>query len=156
MYLLTTTMGDYMAKHLHVLRVIGDRTAKIQRYRDRWFYVVVELNEKLPEGRQVRLNVFGLYSDFYFAIVENEKARRKVNEVNDYTRRVAQMTDIFTLEVFANHRDKYVRLKKRLINSIKERELKGIANKCFRNLCNGYLATKSGFSRFSRKAENIR
>lgn len=144
-----------MAKHLHVLRVVGDRTAKIQRYRDRGFYVVIELNEKLPEGRQVRLNVLGLYSDFYFAIVENEKARRKVNEVNNYTRRVAQMTDIFTLEVFENSRNKYVRLKKRLIDSIKERELKGIANKCFRNLCDGYLP-KSGFSRFSRKAENIK
>lgn len=144
-----------MAKHLHVLRVVGDRTAKIQRYRDRGFYVVIELNEKLPEGRQVRLNVLGLYSDFYFAIVENGKARRKVNEVNNYTRRVAQMTDIFTLEVFENIRNKYVRLKKRLIDSIKERELKGIANKCFRNLCDGYLP-KSGFSRFSRKAENIK
>lgn len=144
-----------MAKHLHVLRVVGDRTAKIQRYRDRGFYVVIELNEKLPEGRQVRLNVLGLYSDFYFAIVENEKVRRKVNEVNNYTRRVAQMTDIFTLEVFENSRNKYVRLKKRLIDSIKERELKGIANKCFRNLCDGYLP-KSGFSRFSRKAENIK
>lgn len=144
-----------MAKHLHVLRVVGDRTAKIQRYRDRGFYVVIELNEKLPEGRQVRLNVLGLYSDFYFAIVENEKARRKVNEVNNYTRRVAQMTDIFTLEVFENSRNKYVRLKKRLIDSIKERELKGIANKCFRHLCDGYLP-KSGFSRFSRKAENIK
>lgn len=144
-----------MAKNLHVLRVIGDRTAKIQRYRDRGFYVAVELNEKLPEGRQVRLNVLGLYSDFYFAVVENEKARRKVNEVNDYAKRVAQMTDIFTLEVFENSRNKYVRLKKRLIDSIKSRELKGIENKCFRNLCNGYLL-KSGFPRFSRKAENIR
>ncbi len=144
-----------MAQHLHILRVIGDRTAKIQRYRDRGFYVAVELNEKLPEGRQLRLNVLGLYSDFYFALVDNEKARRKVNEVNDYTRRVTQMTDIFTLEVFENSRNKYVRLKKRLIDIIKERELKGIANKCFRNLCNGYLP-KSGFSRFSRKAEDIK
>lgn len=144
-----------MAKHLHVLRVIGDRSTKIQRYRDRGFYIAVELNEKLPEGRQVRLNVLGLYSDFYFTIVENEKARRKVNEVNDYTRRVAQMTDIFTLEVFENSRNKYVRLKKRLVNSIKERELKGIANKCFRNLSDGYLP-RSGFYRFNRKAENIR
>lgn len=144
-----------MAKHLHILRVIGDRTAKVQRYKDRGFYVAVELNEKLPEGRQVRLNVLGLYSDFYFVIVENEKAHNKVNEVNDYTRRVAQMTDIFTLEVFENSRNKYVRLKKRLIDSIKERELKGIANKCYRNLCNGYLP-KSGFMKFSRKAENIK
>ena len=141
-----------MAKHLHILRVIGDRTAKIQRYRDRGFYVAVELNEKLAEGRQVRLNVLGLYSDFYFAIVENEKAMRKVNEVHDYTKRVSQMTDIFTLEVFENSRNKYVRLKKRLIDSIKERGLHGIANKCFRNLSSGYLP-KSGFLRFIRKQE---
>lgn len=141
-----------MAKNLHILRVIGDRTAKIQRYKDRVFYVAVELDEKLAEGRQVRLNVFGLYSDFYFAIVENEKVARKVNEIHDYTKRVAQMTDTFTLEVFENSRNKYVRLKKRLIDRIKERELKGIANKCFRNLGNGYLP-KSGFLRFIRKQE---
>lgn len=141
-----------MAKHLHILRVIGDRTAKIQRYKDRGFYVAVELDEKLAGGRQVHLNILGLYSDFYFAVVENEKAHRKVKEVDDFTKRVAQMTDIFTLEVFENSRNKYVRLKKRLVNSIKERELKGVANKCFRNLCNGYLP-KSGFSRFSRKQE---
>lgn len=141
-----------MAKYLHILRVIGDRTAKIQRYKDRGFYVAVELDEKLAEGRQVRLNVLGLYSDFYFAIVENEKARRKVAEVHDYKKRVAQMTDIFTLEVFENSRNKYVRLKKRLVNSIKERGLKGIANKCFRNLSRGYLP-KSGFLKFIRKQE---
>ena len=141
-----------MAKHLHILRVIGDRTAKIQRYRDRGFYIAVELNEKLAEGRQVRLNVLGLYSDFYFAIVENEKAMRKVNEVHDYTKRVSQMTDIFTLEIFENSRNRYIRLKKRLINSIKERGLQGIANKCFRNLSSGYLP-KSGFLRFIRKQE---
>lgn len=141
-----------MAKYLHILRVIGDRTAKIQRYKDRGFYVAVELDEKLAEGRQVRLNVLGLYSDFYFAIVENEKARRKVAEVHDYKKRVAQMTDIFTLEVFENSRNKYVRLKKRLVNSIKERGSKGIANKCFRNLSRGYLP-KSGFLKFIRKQE---
>lgn len=141
-----------MAKHLHILRVIGDRTAKIQRYRNRGFYVAVELNEKLAEGRQVRLNVLGLYSDFYFAIVENEKAIRKVNEVHDYTKRVSQTTDIFTLEIFENSRNRYIRLKKRLINSIKERGLQGIANKCFRNLSSGYLP-KSGFLRFIRKQE---
>lgn len=143
-----------MAKYLHILRVIGDRTAKIQRYRGRGFYVSVELNEKLAEGRKVRLNVWGLYSDFYFAIVENGKAKRKVKEFHDYTAQPAQMTDVFTLEVFENSRSKYVRLKKRLVNSIKERELQGIANKCFRNLCNGYLP-RSGFSRFSRKADGI-
>lgn len=141
-----------MAKHLHILRVIGDRTAKIQRYKDRGFYVAVELNEKLTEGRQVRLNVLGLYSDFYFAIVENEKAMRKVNEVHDYTKRVAQMSDVFTLEIFENRRNRYVRHKKRLIDSIKERGLHGIANKCFRNLSSGYLP-KSGFLRFIRKQE---
>lgn len=144
-----------MTKHLHILRVIGDRTAKIQRYKDRGFYVAVELDEKLAEGRPVRLNVLDLYSDFYFAVVENEKANRKVNEVHDFTKRVAQMTDIFTLEVFEDRRNKYVILKKRLVNSIKERGLQGIANKCFRNLCNGYLP-KSEFSRFSRKAEDFK
>lgn len=144
-----------MAKYLHILRVVGDRTAKVKRYRDRGFYIMVELNEKLAEGRQVRLNVLGLYSDFYLAIVENEKAKRKVSEINDYTKRVAQISDIFTLEVFENHRNKYVRLKKRLVERIKERGLQGIANKCFRNLGNGYLP-KSGFSRFSRKAEVIK
>lgn len=141
-----------MAKYLHILRVVGDRTAKIQRYRDRGFYVVVELNEKLAEGRQVCINLFGTYSDFYFAIVENEKAMRKVNEVHDYTKRVAQMSDVFTLEIFENRRNRYVRLKKRLIDSIKGRGLKGIANRCFRNLCNGYIP-KSGFLRFIRKQE---
>lgn len=141
-----------MAKNLHILRVIGDRTAKVKRYRDRGFYVAVELNEKLTEGRQVRINLFGTYSDFYFAIVENEKAMRKVNEVHDYTKRVSQMTDLFTLEIFENRRNRYIRLKKRLIDSIKERGLQGIANKCFRNLCNGYLP-KSGFLRFIRKQE---
>ena len=146
---------DYMAKHLHILRVIGDRTAKIQRYRDRGFYIAIELNEKLAEGRQVRLNVLGLYSDFYFAIVENEKAMRKVNEIHNYSGRVAQITDIFTIEVFENRRNKYVRLKKRLTDRIKERKLQGIANKCFRNLSNGYLP-KSGFLRFSRNAGGIR
>ena len=144
-----------MAKHLHILRVIGDRTAKIQRYRDRGFYIAIELNEKLAEGRQVRLNVLGLYSDFYFAIVEREKAMRKVSEINDYTKRVAQMADNFTLEVFENSRNKYVRLKKRLVNRIKERGLQGIANKCFHNIGDGYLP-KSGFLRFSRKAEYIK
>lgn len=144
-----------MAKHLHILRVIGDRTAKIQRYRDHGFYVAVELNEKLPEGRQVRLNVFGLYSDFYFAIVENGKAKRKVREIHDYTSQPSQMSDIFTLEVFENSRAKYVRLKKRLVDRIKERRLQGIANKCFRNLSDGYLP-RSGFYRFNRKADGIK
>ena len=143
-----------MAKHLHILRVIGDRTAKIQRYRDRGFYIAVEINEKLAEGRQVRLNVLGLYSDFYFAIVEGENAMRKVKEFHDYTGQPAQMTDFFTLEIFENSRNKYVRLKRRLVNRIKERGLQGIANKCFRNLGNGYLP-RSGFSRFSRKAEEL-
>nr|DAS43229.1 MAG TPA: hypothetical protein [Caudoviricetes sp.] len=44
--------------------------------RDAWLYVVIELNEKLPEGRQVRLNVLGLYSDFYFAIYVMDTCRK--------------------------------------------------------------------------------
>lgn len=69
-----------MAKHIHILRIIGDRTAKVQRYSDRGFFMMVALDEKLAEGRQVRLNVFDTYSDFYHAIVENDNFKRKVDE----------------------------------------------------------------------------
>ena len=54
-----------MTKHIHVLRVIGNRIAKVQRYSDRGFFMMVALDEKLAEGRQVRLNKYGCYSDFY-------------------------------------------------------------------------------------------
>lgn len=145
-----------MAKHIHVLRVIGDRTARVQRYRDRGFFMMVALDEKLAEGRQVRLNVFDTYSDFYHAIVENDNFTRKVEEeIHDLTDQPAQLTDAFTVEVFPNRRGRYVRLKSRLVESIKNRELRGIANRCFRNVGDGYLP-KSGFLRFSRKAEGLR
>ena len=144
-----------MAKHIHVLRLIGSRTAKVQRYSDRGFFMMVALDEKLAEGRQVRLNVFDTYSDFYHAIVENEKYKRKVDEeLHDLTDQPAQLTDAFTLEVFPDRRSRYVRLKGRLVESIKNRELRGIANRCFRNMRAGYLP-KSGFLRFSRKAEKL-
>lgn len=145
-----------MAKHIHVLRLIGNRIAKVQRYSDRGFFMMVALDEKLAEGRQVRLNVFGIYSDFYHAIVESDGFKRKVDEeLHDLTDQPAQMTDAFTLEVFPDHRSRYVRLKGRLIESIKNRELRGIANRCFRNMKEGYLP-KSGFLRFSRKVEKLK
>lgn len=141
-----------MAKYIHVLRVIGCRTAKIQRYNDRGFFMMVALDEKLAEGRQVRLNVFNTYSDFYHAIVESDKYMCKVDkELRDLADQPAQMTDAFTLEVFPDRRSRYVRLKGRLVESIKNRELRGIANRCFRNMREGYLP-KSGFLRFSKKA----
>lgn len=145
-----------MAKHIHVLRVIGNRMAKVQRYSDQGFFMMVALDEKLAEGRQVRLNVFDTYSDFYHAIVEADDFRRKVDEeLHDLTDQPAQMTDAFTLEVFPDRRGRYVRLKGRLVESIKSRELRGIANRCFRNVRDGYLP-KSGFLRFSRKVEKLK
>lgn len=145
-----------MAKHIHVLRLIGSRTAKVQRYSDRGFFMMVALDEKLAEGRQVRLNVFDTYSDFYHAIVENEKYKRKVDEeLHDLTDQPAQLADAFTVEVFPDRRGRYVRLKNRLVDAIKERKLLGIANRCFRNMKEGYLP-KSGFLRFSRKVEKLK
>ena len=93
-----------MAKYLHVLRVIGDRTAKIPRYSDRGFFVAVTLDEKLAEGRRVRLNVYDTYSDFYHAIVESSKAMHKVEDIHDLTDQPAQLTDAFTVEVFPSRR----------------------------------------------------
>lgn len=145
-----------MAKHIHVLRLIGSRTAKVQRYSDRGFFMMVALDEKLAEGRQVRLNVFDTYSDFYHAIVENEKYKRKIDEeLHDLTDQPAQLTDAFTVEVFPDRRGRYVRLKNRLVDAIKKRELRGIANRCFKNVSTGYLP-KSGFLRFSRKVEKLK
>jgi hypothetical protein len=145
-----------MAKHIHFLRVIGCRTAKIQRYSDQGFFMMVALDEKLAEGRQVRLNVFDTYSDFYHAIVESDKYKRKVDEeLHDLTDQPAQMTDAFTLEVFPDRRGRYVHLKNRLVDAIKERKLRGIANRCFRNMKEGYLP-KSGFLRFSRKVKKFK
>ena len=145
-----------MTKHIHVLRLIGSRTAKIQRYSDRGFFMMVALDEKLAEGRQVRLNVFDTYSDFYHAIVESDRFKSKVDEeLHDLTDQPAQMTDAFTLEVFPDRRGRYVRLKNRLVDAIKERKLRGIANRCFKNVRDGYLP-KSGFLRFSKKAEKLK
>ena len=145
-----------MMKHIHVLRVVGNRMAKVQRYNDRGFFMMVALDEKLAEGRQVRLNVFDTYSDFYHAIVESDGFKRKVDEeLHDLTDQPAQMTDAFTLEVFPDHRGRYVRLKSRLVESIKNRALRGIANRCFKNVSTGYLP-KSGFLRFRRKAEKLK
>lgn len=110
-----------MAKHIHVLRVIGNRMAKVQRYSDRGFFMMVALDEKLAEGRQVRLNVFDTYSDFYHAIVEADGFKSKVDEeLHDLTDQSAQMTDAFTLEVFPDRRGRYVRLKSRLVDAIKK------------------------------------
>lgn len=145
-----------MAKHIHVLRVIGNRIAKVQRYSDRGFFMMVALDEKLAEGRQVRLNKYGCYSDFYHAVVENDNFSRKVDKaLHDLTDQPAQMTDAFTLEVFPDRRGRYVRLKSRLVDAIKKRELRGIANRCFKNVRDGYLP-KSGFLRFSKKAEKLK
>lgn len=145
-----------MAKHIHILRVIGCRTAKIQRYSDQGFFMMVALDEKLAEGRQVRLNVFDTYSEFYHAVVESNGFKRKVNEeLHDLTDQPAQMTDAFTLEVFPDRRGRYVRLKSRLVDAIKERKLRGIANRCFKNVSTGYLP-KSGFLKFSKKAEKLK
>lgn len=122
-----------MTKHIHVLRVIGNRMAKVQRYSDRGFFMMVALDEKLAEGRQVRLNKYGCYSDFYHAIVEADGFKRKVDEeLHDLTDQPAQMTD-----------------------AIKERKLRGIENRCFKNVSTGYLP-KSGFLRFSKKAEKLK
>lgn len=145
-----------MAKHIYVLRVIGNRMAKVQRYSDRGFFMMVALDEKLAEGRQIRFNKYGCYSDFYHAIVESGRFERKVNkELHDLTDQPAQMTDAFTLEVFPDRRSRYVRLKNRLVDAIKERKLRGIANRCFKNVSTGYLP-KSGFLRFSKKAEKLK
>lgn len=145
-----------MAKHIHVLRAIGNRMAKVQRYSERGFFMMVALDEKLAEGRQVHLNVFDTYSEFYHAIVEANGFKHKVDEeLHDLTDQPAQMTDAFTLEVFPDRRGRYVRLKNRLVDAIKKRELRGIANRCFKNVRDGYLP-KSGFLRFSRKVEKLK
>ena len=139
-----------MSKYLHVIRVIGDRSAKIPRYSGRGFYALVKLDEKLAEGREIKINRFGTYSDFYYAIVENERLSRKVRDIFDWSKEVAQVTDLFTVEIFPSRRNRYVRLKSRLVETIKVRGVKGIENRCFNNLKGGYLPC-SGFLRFSRK-----
>lgn len=139
-----------MKKNLTVLRIIGDRTAKIPRYSDHGFYIAVELNEKLAVGRKVKVNKFSTYSDFYYGIVEDQKFIRKVKDYNNLINKPAQLTDLFTVEIFDSRRMRYVKLKNRLIEAIKKKELKGVANRAFNNLKNGYLP-KTGFLRFSKK-----
>ena len=81
---------------------------------------------------------------------------RKVDkELRGLTDQPAQMTDAFTLEVFPDRRGRYVRLKNRLVDAIKKRELRGIANRCFKNVNTGYLP-KSSFLRFSKKVEGLK
>lgn len=143
-----------MKKNLTVLRIIGDRTAKIPRYSDYWFYIAVELNEKLAVGRKVKVNNFSTYSDFYYGIVEDQKFIRKVKDYNNLTNKPAQLTDLFTVEIFDSSRIKYVKLKNRLIEAIKKKELRGISNRAFNNLKNGYLP-KTGFLRFSKKIRSF-
>lgn len=144
-----------MEKYLHVLRVYGDRTAKIRRYSDRGFYVKVSLPQKLAEGRRIKLNVFNTYSDFYYAEVAPMHFERKVPEYEDFTARYGYVSDAFTVEIFPSRRNKYYRIKKRLVDSIKERGLQGIANRCFNALKAADVAV-SGFLRFSKKAKELK
>lgn len=144
-----------MEKYIHILRVIGDRTAKIKRYKDGGFYVKVRLPQKLAEGRRIKLNIFNTYSDFYYAEVAPMHCERKVPEYEDFTDRYGYVSDAFTVEIFPSRRNMYYRLKKRLVDSIKERGLQGIANRCFNALKAADVAV-SGFLRFSRKAEGLK
>lgn len=139
-----------MKKFLTVLRIIGSRTAKIPRYSDNGFYIAVELSEQLAVGRKVKVNKFSTYSDFYYGIVEDPKFIRKVKDYNNLTNKPAQLTDLFTVEIFDSRRMRYVRLKSRLVEAIKKKELKGVANRAFNNLKNDYLP-KTGFLKFSKK-----
>lgn len=140
-------------KHLTIIRIVGDRTAKITRYKDKGFYIAVELPVKLAEGRKIKVNKFSLYSDFYFGIVESVKYERKVKDCHNFSKLYSVLTDPFTVEIFENRYNKYYRLKNRLIKSIEQKELKGIANKAFKNLRCRYVV-KSGFKRFINKIEN--
>lgn len=139
-------------KYLHIIRITGDRTAKITRYGNKGFYIAVMLPYKLAQGRKLKVNKFGFYSDFYFGIVESVKYERKVKDYNNFSDIYSVLTDPFTLEIFENRYNKYYRLKNRLIKSIEERELKGIANKVFKNLRCNYIV-KSGFKKFTKKID---
>lgn len=136
-------------KYLHIIRITGDRTAKITRYKDKGFFIAVMLPYKLAEGRKLKVNKFGFYSDFYFGIVESVKYERKVKDCHNLSGMYAILTDPFIVEIFENRYNKYYRLKNRLIKSIEERELKGIANKVFKNLRCNYVI-KSGFKNLQK------
>lgn len=147
-----------MAKYNCVIRLTGSRTAKVKRFKDQGIYIAVPLNDKLAEGRPLKVNIFGSYSDFYYAEVVNERNRRRVcAELRDYNDgiHVVELSDPFTLDIFPNRRSRYVRRKGWAVDALKDKKLKGVANKCFRNVGEGYLP-KSGFLRFSRKAEGLK
>lgn len=139
-------------KYLTIIRIAGDRTAKITRYKDKGFYIAVKLPVKLAEGRKIKINKFSLYSDFYLGIVESVKYERKVKDCHNFSKLYSVLTDPFTVEIFESLYNKYYRLKNRLIKSIESRTLKGIANKAFKNLRCRYVV-KSGFKKFINKIE---
>lgn len=139
-------------KHLTIIRIVGDRTAKITKYKDKGFYIAVELPVKLAEGRKIKVNKLSFYSDFYFGIVESVNHSRKVKDYHNFAKLFSVLTDPFTVEIFESRYNKYYRLKNRLIKSIESRTLKGIANKAFKNLRCRYVV-KSGFKRFINKIE---
>lgn len=139
-------------QYLTIIRIVGDRTAKITRYKDKGFFIAVMLPYKLAQGRFLKVNKFGFYSDFYFGIVENVKYERKVKDYHNFSKLYSVLTDPFTVEIFENRYNKYYRLKNRLIKSIEERQLKGIENKAFKNLRCRYVV-KSGYSKFINKIE---
>lgn len=146
-----------MTTYNYVIRLTGSRTAKIKRFGDQGIFIAVALRDKLAEGRPLKVNIFGCYSDFYFAEVVDERNRRKVDsEIRDYTEsRIAELSDPFTLDIFPSRRSRYTRRKGWAVDAISKRELRGAANRCFKNLKDGYLP-KSGFLRFSRKAEGYK
>lgn len=141
----------------YVIRLTGSRTAKVKRFGDQGIFIAVALREKLAVGRPLKVNIFGCYSDFYYAEVVDARHRREVDiELRDYTEsRIAELSDPFTLDIFPNRRSRYVRRKGWAVDKLAKKELKGVANRCFKNLRDGYLP-KSGFLRFSRKAEGLR
>lgn len=141
-------------KYLHIIRITGDRTAKITKYSDNGFCIAVELPVKLAEGRKIKVNRFSLYSDFYYGIVESVNHSRKVKDCHNFSNLYSVLTDLFTVEIFENRYNKYYRLKNRLIKSIEQRELKGISNRAFKNLRCRYVV-KSGFSKFTKKLTNF-
>ena len=139
-------------QYLTIIRIVGDRTAKVTRYKDKGFFIAVMLPYKLAQGRFLKVNKFGFYSDFYFGIVESVKCERKVKECHNFSKLYSVLTDPFTVEIFENRHNKYYRLKNRLTKSIEQKELKGIANRTFKNLRCCYVM-KSGYLKFINKIE---
>lgn len=146
-------MGNYN----YVIRLTGSRTAKVKRFGDQGIFIAVSLREKLAVGRPLKVNIFGCYSDFFFGEVVDERNRRKVDsEIRDYTEsRIAELSDPFTLDIFPNRRSRYTRRKGWAVDAIAQKELRGVANRCFKNLKAGDVP-RSGFLRFSRKAEGYK